>query len=116
MAPEPAPPRAHSPEPWTSDRKDPRMVMDAQGRLVGVLTTPEDARRILAAVNATRGLPDAGLDAAPVLAGLQSLFDICRYHSDPKFRESADKDGGLEKLLASANAGWQPFGRESFRE
>ncbi len=116
MASEPAPPRAHSPEPWISDRKDPRMVMDAQGRLVGVLTTAEDARRILSAVNGTRGLPGAGLDGPPVLDGLQSLFDLCRYHSDPKFKESADKDGGLAKLLASANAAWQAFGRESFRE
>ena len=92
------------------------MVLDAEGRLVGVLTTPEDARRILSSVNATRGLPGAGLEGGPVLEGLQSLFDICRYHSDPKFKETADKDGGLEKLLARANAGWQTFGRESFRE
>ncbi|MEO8189122.1 MAG: hypothetical protein ABI682_02175 [Acidobacteriota bacterium] len=74
MASEPAPPRAHSPEPWTSDRTDPRMVMDAQGRLVGVLTTADDARRILSSVNGTRGLPGAGLDGPPVLNGLQSLF------------------------------------------
>ncbi|MEP6802789.1 MAG: hypothetical protein ABJC07_12655 [Acidobacteriota bacterium] len=116
MASEPAPPRAHSPEPWICDRNDPRMVMDAEGRLVGVMTTPEDARRILSSVNATRGLPRAGLEGGPVLEGLQSLYDLCRYHSDAKFKETCDKDGGLEKLLSRANAGWLAFGRESFRE
>lgn len=112
---QPAPQRPHSPELWTQDRKDPRMVIDAEGRLVAVTTTREDADRIVAGVNAARGLPASGLGAGPILDRLQALFELCRYHSDEKFRELIDKDGGVDALFARGDTAWRAYGEESFR-
>lgn len=107
---------SHSPEPWGQDRKDPRTVVDAQARLVAVTTMSGDAERILAGVNATRGLALPGLTAAPLLEAIQVLYEICRYNSDTRFRNSVDRRGGFEALLARANAAWRAFGEENFNK
>lgn len=48
----------HAPEPWTQDG---RYVRDAIGRIVVRGRSPADARRIVVAVNATRGIPSDAL-------------------------------------------------------
>ena len=115
MLGEAAPPRPHSPEPWALDRNDDRIILDAEQRLVAVTTMPEDTVRILAAVNAVQGMSPDGLAARPLLECLQALFELTRYHRDPKFREATDKNAGFEKLLARCDAAWGAFGEDSFR-
>jgi hypothetical protein len=109
-------PESHSPEPWGQDRKDVRTVLDAQARLVAVTTMSGDAERIVAGVNATRGLALPGLAVAPLLDAFQILYEICQYNSDTRFRNFVDRRGGFEALLARANAAWRAFGEESFKK
>ena len=49
----------HAPEPW---RQDGRYVRDALDTIVVRGRSPADARRIVAAVNATRGMPTEALE------------------------------------------------------
>jgi len=49
----------HSPEPWTQDG---RYIRDAQGAIVVRGRTVADARRIAAAINATRDIPTEALE------------------------------------------------------
>lgn len=51
--------RYHSPEPWTQDG---RYIRDANGAIVVRGRTETDARRIVAAVNATRDIPTDALE------------------------------------------------------
>jgi hypothetical protein len=50
---------AHSPEPWSQDG---RYIRDASGAIVVRGKTFSDARRIVAAVNATRDIPTEALE------------------------------------------------------
>ncbi|MEX0881133.1 MAG: hypothetical protein WEB59_08415 [Thermoanaerobaculia bacterium] len=50
----------HSPEPW---RQDGRYIRDASGAIVVRGRTSADARRIVAAVNATRDMPTEALES-----------------------------------------------------
>src|SRR3954471_23525691 len=50
---------AHSPEPWTQEG---RYIRDAAGAIVVRGKTYSDARRIVAAVNATRDIPTEALE------------------------------------------------------
>ncbi len=50
----------HSPEPWTQDR---RYIRDASGAIVVRGRTLADARRIVAAINATRDMPTEALES-----------------------------------------------------
>ena len=50
---------AHSPEPWTQEG---RYIRDAAGAIVVRGKTYSDARRIVAAVNATRDIPTDALE------------------------------------------------------
>lgn len=51
--------RNHAPEPWIQDG---RYIRDATGAIVVRGRTPADARRIVAAVNATRDIPTDALE------------------------------------------------------
>ena len=75
-----------------------------------------DAERMVAGVNSTRGLESSGLAASPLLAAMQVLYEICQYNADVKFRNHVDRRGGLESLLARADAAWRAYGEECFRK
>ena len=53
-------PREHAPEPW---RQDGRYIRDARGAIVVRGRTAADARRIVAAINGTRGIPTEALES-----------------------------------------------------
>jgi hypothetical protein len=53
-------PREHAPEPW---QQDGRYIRDARGAIVVRGRTAADARRIVAAINGTRGIPTAALES-----------------------------------------------------
>lgn len=59
MVPEEESPE-HSPEPWTQHG---RYIRDAEGEIVVRGKTAADARRIVAAVNATRDIPTEALES-----------------------------------------------------
>ena len=111
-----SPARSHSPEPWRQDHKDPKTVLDAHSRLVAGTTMQADAERMVAGVNATRGLESPGLAASPLLAAMQVLYELCQYNADVKFRNHVDRRGGLESLLSRADAAWRAYGEECFRK
>lgn len=50
----------HQPEPWTQDG---RYILDASGWTLASSRFPADARRIIAAVNAVRGIPTDALES-----------------------------------------------------
>lgn len=52
--------REHQPEPWTQDG---RYILDASGWTLASARFPADARRIIAAVNAVRGIPTDSLES-----------------------------------------------------
>jgi hypothetical protein len=51
---------SHSPEPWTQEG---RYIRDSRGAIVVRGRTPADARRIAAAINATRDIPTEALES-----------------------------------------------------
>jgi len=79
----------HSPEPW---RQEGRYIRDAAGAIVVRGRSYADARRIVAAVNATRDIPTAALE------GWQTQ-DV----SDPKTRPD------LEVAIVEDSAGPSPY-------
>jgi hypothetical protein len=79
----------HSPEPW---RQEGRYIRDARGSIVVRGKTPEDARRIVAAINATRDIPTDALERWLVQ-------DV----SDPRTRPD------LEVNLESTDPGRSPY-------
>jgi hypothetical protein len=107
--------RPYSPEPWKQDVRDRKTVLDGYARLVAVTTSREDAARIVAGVNAARGLAAEGLEQAPLADALQVLYEICLYHSDVKFRNHVDRRGGLPALLERADTVWRAFGEDAFQ-
>ena len=52
--------RDHQPEPWTQDG---RYILDASGWTLASARFPADARRIIAAINAVRGIPTDALES-----------------------------------------------------
>ena len=115
MTEPPTPPKDYSPEPWKQDARDRKTVLDASARLVSVTTSREDAARIVAGVNACKGLSAEGLAEAPLADALQTLYEICLYHSDPKFRSQVDRKGGFASLLERADKAWRVFGDDAFK-
>lgn len=109
-----SPSKPHSPEPWKQDARDRKTVLDGYARLVAVTTSREDAARIVAGVNAARGLGADGLAEAPMSDALQVLFEICLYHSDVKFRNHVDRRGGFASLVERADKAWRVFGEDAF--
>ena len=107
--------KAHSPEPWKQDVRDRKTVLDGYARLVAVTTSREDAARIVAGVNAARGLAAEGLEQAPLADALQILYEICLYQSDVKFRNHVDRRGGFPALLERADTAWRAFGEDAFQ-
>jgi hypothetical protein len=79
----------HSPEPW---RQEGRYIRDAAGAIVVRGRSYADARRIVAAVNATRDIPTAALESWQVQ-------DV----SDPKTRPE------LEVAIAEEPAAPSPY-------
>lgn len=106
--------KTHSPEPWEVDRHDAKAILDAEERLVAVTTSREDARRIVAGVNAAAGSPEPGLAAGALFEAAQVLFEICLYNEDMKFRNHVDRHGGFKRLLARADKAWRAFGEDVF--
>ena len=115
MADTPTPGSNYSPEPWQQDARDRKTVLDASARLVAVTTSREDAARIVAGVNASRGLAAEGLTEAPLSDALQVLYEICLYHADMKFRNQIDRRGGFASLLERAEKAWKVFGDDAFK-
>lgn len=106
--------KTHSPEPWEVDRHDAKTILDAEERLVAVTTSREDARRIVAGVNAAAGSPEQGLASGALFEAVQVLFEICLYNEDMKFRNHVDRRGGFKQLLARADKAWRAFGEDAF--
>jgi len=50
----------HQPEPWTQDG---RYILDASGWTLASARFPDDARRIIAAVNSVQGIPTDALES-----------------------------------------------------
>jgi hypothetical protein len=103
-----------SPAPWSQDHRDPKTILDSLSRLVAVTSLKADAERIVAGVNATDGLGNDGLAAAPLRAAMQVLFEICQYNSDTAFRNHVDRNGGMAAVLVRAESAWRAFGEDSF--
>ncbi len=79
----------HSPEPW---RQEGRYIRDAAGAIVVRGRSYSDARRIVAAVNATRDIPTAALES-------WQIQDV----SDPKTRPE------LEVAMADDGPALSPY-------
>lgn len=65
----------HAPEPW---RQDGRYIRDATGAIVVRGHTEADARRIVAAINGTHGIPTSALEG-------WSVQDVSDPHTRPAF-------------------------------
>lgn len=72
----------HAPEPWTQDG---RYVRDAIGRIVVRGRSPADARRIVIAVNATRGIPSDALAS-------WTVEDVSDPHTRPEMEVALPPD------------------------
>lgn len=68
-------PHRHAPEPW---RQEGRYIRDALGAIVVRGRTAADARRIVAAINGTRGIPTEALESWRV-------EDVSDPHTRPDF-------------------------------
>jgi hypothetical protein len=103
---EPLPPdeesRDHAPEPW---RQDGRYIRDASGAIVVRGRSAADARRIVAAINGTRGIPTEALEG-------WSVQDVSDPRSRPDFEVDFDETDEEEP---SPYAVTPPNGREAER-
>jgi hypothetical protein len=103
----------HGPEPWSQDIEDPRVIHDGKREIAALGTSVENARRIIASVNAVRRVSTDSLDAGIVSEGLRCLSLLCRYHSDETYRNEIDGKKEFDKILASGTAVWKIIQKET---
>jgi len=83
----------HAPEPWSQED---RYVRDAFGTIVVRGRSPADARRIVAAINSTRGIPTDALEG-------WTAQDVSDPHTRPELEvELPEADGAAIELTAPA--------------
>jgi hypothetical protein len=100
-------------EPWSQDPEDQKVVQDANREIAALAISVENARRIVASVNAVQKVSSESLDAGIVSEGLRCLALLCRYHTESDYRDELDRGRGFEKLLARGNAVWTLLKKET---
>ncbi len=96
---------------WTQDR---RIIREADGKIVGTARSAEDARRIVAAVNAVHGIPTDALEAWTVgviadptnslLAELEAVLTLDPDSNDRRLgdRRTGDRRHALTEVRIEA--------------
>jgi CheY-like chemotaxis protein len=87
-------------EPWTVDASNSRLVRNSFGHAVAYAGGEREARRIVAAVNAVSQISTAALESGIVERGLECLYQLHRYDTDPAYRTEVDGKSALSILLA----------------
>jgi CheY-like chemotaxis protein len=100
----PDPERAPRPsEPWAVDADRPTLLRNAFDRVVAVVASDREARRVAAAVNGVSQISTAALEQGIIDKGLHCLYDLHRYDTDSAYREELDAGGGLASILEARN-------------
>lgn len=89
----------HTAEPWSQETPHDHLVIDGAGYLAADCARPEDARRIVACVNACEGISTEQLDSwasmgRPILQSLKEL-------KDEADREAEQCDALFDALLTA---------------
>ena len=97
----PDPERAPRPsEPWSIDGSQRTYVRNSFARVVAVLASEREARRVVAAVNGVSRVSTSALENGIIDKGLECLFQLHRYDTDDGFRKELDAGAGLASVLA----------------
>ena len=86
-------------EPWAVDEGKTNVVRNKFGHVVAFLGSEREARRIVAAVNATSRISTEALERGVIDEGLDCLGRLNRYDSDEAFRKEVDGGPGLASIL-----------------
>lgn len=87
-------------EPWTSDASRARVIRNSFGHIVAYVGSEREACRIVAAVNGASSLSTEALENGIIDKGLECLYQLDCYDTDPEYRRRIDGDSSIETLLA----------------
>jgi hypothetical protein len=78
------------------------MVLDREGQVVAVTTSPSDAAWLVRCVNAVAALPPEALDRSVLEEAVHVLRELSRFHSDPDYRRTLEAAGAAASLYDRA--------------
>ncbi len=87
-------------EPWTTDASHARVIRNSFGHVVAYVGSEREARRIVAAVNGASSLSTEALEDGIIDRGLECLYQLDCYDTDPEYRSRIDGDSSIETLLS----------------
>jgi CheY-like chemotaxis protein len=87
-------------EPWSVAGNKPNVIRNAFGHVVSYVASEQQARRIVAAVNATSRISTEALEAGIIDKGLDCLYQLHRYETEPDFQKDLDARVGRDGIVA----------------
>ncbi len=87
-------------EPWSIDPERPTLLRNRLGHVVAVVATEREARRVAAAVNGVSQVSTEALQNGIIDKGIECLYELHRYDTDPAFKDEIDAGPGFASVAA----------------